>query len=239
MKKAATKRAAGVQCFLGMLSPLRFLGIVALAFMGEHLMTAQAIAIGVEGGVRTTDDVSGSLTSESKRYIVGPTVDIRLPLRLSVEVDALYRRFGFTGYGNTCCGSAILRERANSWEFPLILKYRLPVPLHPFVGAGYAPRVVHGTDVTSGYYLSGITQSPPGSIYTYFSNQPSSTNYSVTHGAVVSGGVSLGAGHFRLTPEVRFVHWNAPFLSEYGGDGSFRYVSNQNEAFVLLGISWR
>ena len=208
--------------------------------MGGDLMSAQPIAIGVEGGVRTTNDVSGSLTSESKRYIVGPTVDIKLPLRLSVEVDALYQRFGFSGYETSCCGSATLRERTNSWEFPMILKYRLPVPLlHPFVGAGYAPRVVHGADVTSGYYLSGMTANPPTSVYTYFNNQRTSTNYPVTHGVVVSGGVSLGAGHFRLTPEVRFVHWSAPFLNEYGGDGSFRFVSNQNEAYVLLGISWR
>jgi len=51
----------------------------------------------------------------------------------------------------------------------MVLKYTLPaVPAHPFVGVGYAPRTIHGTDVSSGSYLSGISQNPPRSIYTYF-----------------------------------------------------------------------
>jgi hypothetical protein len=115
----------------------------------------------------------------------------------------------------------------------MILKYRLPIALtHPFVGAGYAPRTIHGTDVSSGSYLS----SPSG--YTYFFNRHSDTSYSWTHGVVVSGGVNWDAGHLRFTPELRYVHWSAPFLNEYGGDGSFRFVSKQDEVFVLLGISW-
>jgi hypothetical protein len=216
----------------------RFIGILVLVVVIGDLAVAQPVAVGVEGGVRTTSNVSGSLTSESKRYIVGPTVDIRLPLRLSVEVDALYQRFGFTGYENSCCGNAILRERANSWEFPMILKYHISAGrLHPFAGVGYAPRVVHGTDVVSGSSLTGISGNPPTGIYTYFVNR-FDTNYSVTHGVVVSGGVSLGAGHLRFTPEVRYVHWNAPFLNQVGADGSFQYISKQNEFFVMLGISW-
>jgi hypothetical protein len=209
-------------------------GILSLAFLSSHLAVAQRIAVGVEGGVRTTDDVSGSITSESKRYIVGPKVEIGLPLRLSFELEALYQRFGFTGYAGSELGSSITRERANSWEFPMILKYSLPVmPLvHPFVGVGYAPRTVHGSDVSSGSFLS----SPSG--YTYFFNQHSDTSYSWTHGVVVAGGVNLGAGRMRFSPELRYVHWNAPFLNEIGGDGSFGFVSKQNELFVLLGVSW-
>jgi hypothetical protein len=121
----------------------------------------------------------------------------------------------------------------------MIVKYRLPVSLvHPFVGVGYAPRVIHGTDVSSGSYLSGMTSNPPMDIYTYYFNQHSNTNYSWTHGVVVSGGVSLGAGHVRFTPEMRYVRWNAPFLNSYGGDGSFQFVSKQDEVFVMLGLSW-
>ena len=37
-----------------------------------------------------TDNVTGSLTSESKRYILGPMVEVRLPLHFSFELDALY-----------------------------------------------------------------------------------------------------------------------------------------------------
>jgi hypothetical protein len=195
---------------------------------------AQPIEVGVEGGVRTTDDVSGTLTSESKRYIVGPKVEIRLPLRLSFEFDALYQRFGFTGYEASCCGNSVTRERANSWEFPLILKFRIPVlPGRPFVGAGYAPRTVHGTDVSNGVGNVGL----PGPLV-YFFNQRVETSYPVTNGVVISGGLNLGSGHVRFSPELRYVRWTTPFLNEFGGDGSSRYLSNQNEVFVLLGVSW-
>jgi hypothetical protein len=211
--------------------------ILAFVLLCGDLAVAQPVAVGVIGGVRATDDASGSLSSESKRYIVGPSVDVRLPKRFSVEVDALYRRFGFTGYESSCCGNAIVRERANSWEFPMILKYHLPV--HSFAGVGYAPRVVHGTDVSSGSFLSGISENPPADIYTYFFNQRSTTNYSVTQGVVVSGGVNLDAGHIRFTPEVRYVHWSSPFLNAEGGDGSFLFKSKQDEVFVVLGVSWR
>jgi len=166
-------------------------------------------------------------------------VEIRLLLRLSFEFDALYRRFGFTGYTRSVFGNSVTRERANSWEFPMMVKYNLPVILaHPFVGAGYAPRAIHGTDVSSGSFLSGISQDPPASIFTHFFNQRSDTNYSLTHGLVVSGGVNLSAGHVRFSPELRYVHWNAPFLNDFGGDGSFQFVSRQDEFLVLIGLSW-
>lgn len=202
-------------------------------FLSADPVVAQRIAVGVEGGVRTTGDVSGTLMPESRRYIVGPKVEVRLPLRLSFEFDALYQRFGFTGYAGSAFGSSITRERANSWEFPMILTYNLPiVPLaHPFVGVGYAPRTVYGSNVSSGSFLSSLSS------FTYFFNQRSDTSYSWTHGVVVSGGVNFRVGHVRFSPEVRYVRWNAPFLNEFGGDGSFRFVSNQNELFVLLGIS--
>jgi len=192
---------------------------------------SQRLEVGVEGGVRTTGDVSGTLAPESKRYIIGPKVEIRLPLHLSVEFDALYRRFGFTGDDYFFVGNIITRERANSWEFPMILKYRIPVvPGHPFVGAGYAPRTVHGTDVSSGYFNSD-------SVRYVIINERSDTSYSVTQGVVISAGLSLGVGPVRFSPELRYVHWIAPFLDESFNPGNL-YLSRQNEVFVLFGISW-
>ena len=160
--------------------------------------------------------------------MVGPTVDIRLPKRFSMEVDALYQRFGFTGYYYAGDSFGTVRERTNSWEFPVILKYRLPIRLmHPFVGIGYAPRIVNGSGISSG----------TTSIVFYYFNQRGTTNYPVTQGVVVSGGVSLGAGHFRFTPEVRYTYWTSQYVSGYGYNPS-NGGSNQNEVSVLLGIRW-
>jgi len=195
----------------------------------------QPVALGVKAGFWPTDDVSGSLHPESKRYIVGPALEVRLPLRFSFEFDALYRRLGFTGYINSIGFYGTQRERDNSWEFPMIAKYHLPAPLlHPFVGVGYAPHTVHGTDTISGCTLQGLGPYVCGS-----NGNKLNTTYSLTHGLVVSGGVDLGSRHVRVAPEFRYVHWIMPFLNQYGGVGSFRYVSAQNELFVLVGGSWR
>jgi hypothetical protein len=213
---------------------------IAFLLLGGHIALAQPFAVGVEGGLQATGDVSGTLTPESKRYIVGPKVEVRLPLHLSFEFDALYRHIGFTGYGESCCGSSITRERDHSWEFPMIVKYRLPgvAHLHPFVGIGYDPRIVNGGDVSSGSFLSGMTQNPPTSTYTYYFNQHRNVSYPTTQGLVISGGVEFRAPHVLITPEVRYVHWNQPFLYEFGGDGTFQYTSRSNELFVLVGLAW-
>ena len=203
------------------------IGIFPLFFLSGNVSPAQQVEVGVEGGIRTTDDFfsvgSFRMTSESKRYIVGPTVEIRLPKRFSVEVDALYQRFGFTGSYSAGENFMMTRERANSWTFPVILKYHLPVRLaHPFVGIGYAPRIVEGMDVSSG---------ESAGCFCFYYNQRGSTNYPVMQGVVVSAGVSWRAGHFRFTPEVRYTIWTAPNLNNY------QWVSD--EMSVLLGIRWR
>src|ERR1035437_6018056 len=107
----------------------------------------QSLSVGAIGGVRGTDDLTGAgATSVSKRYVVGPALEIGLPLGFGVEVDALYRREGYqTGWGNFAY-SVVSGERANSWEFPMLLKYHLPFPkIKPFLEAGIAPRTIRGT----------------------------------------------------------------------------------------------
>ncbi|HEY4361010.1 MAG TPA: hypothetical protein VGN17_08580 [Bryobacteraceae bacterium] len=222
--------------------PAFFASLLCLLMSSEKPAQAQLVAVGVKAGVRTTSDVSGfSLQSaESQRYTLGPMVELRLPLHLGVEFDALYRRFGYTSNFASCCGSSVMRERSNSWEFPIIAKYHLPAwRVQPFVGVGYAPRTVSGSVVSSGSFLSGMTSNPPTSVYTYYFNQHSGTHYPITHGLVVSAGLDLGAKHFRISPELRYVHWNQPFLTSVGGDGSYFLQSSQDELFVLFGFSWR
>lgn len=117
----------------------------------------------------------------SKRYVVGPQVDIGLPFGLGIEVDALYRREGYQGGPVLYNGD--FTEHANSWEFPLLLKYRLPVPLlRPFLEVGYAPRVISGR------------------VHYYTSNTVSGTDYPASQGVVVGGGVQFGVGRLPWRP---------------------------------------
>ncbi len=120
-----------------------------------------------------------------------------------------------------------MRERTNSWEFPVILKYHLSVRLmYPFVGIGYSPRVINGTDVSSG--ARG---------YTPFYNKRTAASYPLTHGVVFSAGVSVGAGHLRFTPEVRYTNWTTSYVN--AGFANGRWYSTQNEALIVVGTRWR
>ena len=167
-------------------------------------------------------------------------LEVHLPLRLSFEFDALYRRFGYTRYDSAppFVLNSISRTRANSWEFPMILKYRIPThrPVHPFVGVGYAPRTVRGGSDGSAY-LGTTLAGPP---YKYSSGK-FQNSYPVTHGVVGSAGVDFGVGHIRISPELRYVHWGGHFLDTYNSvERSFIDIHSElDEFFFLLGISWR
>jgi hypothetical protein len=55
-------------------------------FLTGRICFGQSISVGVVGGARVTDDLTGAgATSVSKRYIVGPTLDIGLPLGFGVD----------------------------------------------------------------------------------------------------------------------------------------------------------
>lgn len=104
-----------------------------LIFITCCACSGQSLTIGVVGGARATNDVSTFVSMpESRRYIVGPSVELSLPHNLSIEVDALYHRLGYRYVAPPIIGlSGIYNEseRANSWEFPIVLKYKLPIPV--------------------------------------------------------------------------------------------------------------
>ena len=145
-----------------------------LFFLTCCICAAQSIAIGGIGGARVTDDVLSFNTPEanvvngvpafrleSRFYLVGPKIAIGLPHGLSVEFDALYHRQGFfyTFYHDTLYTTS--SERDNTWEFPLLLKYKLQrLAVDPFLEAGVAPRTMTGR-VTGTSQTDFVTLSPP------------------------------------------------------------------------------
>jgi hypothetical protein len=192
---------------------LRILFCLAAGALTCPVTFAQLIAIGAVGGVRLTDDLMGeAATSVSQRYVFGPQLDIGLPFGLGIEVDALYRRLGYQL--DSFLGSTP-EEHANSWEFPMLIKYRPPVRLlKPFLEAGYAPRVIYAP---SNYSSNAIPTS---------------------QGFVIGGGVQFGIGRLQLRPEVRYTGWfNTPIMIWFGNGPESQ--SAQNQADILLGISWK
>lgn len=214
---------------------MRFWGILCVA----ATCVAQPVTVGVRTGVRINDEITGGASSESKRYLVGPMVEVRLPHRFAVEVDALYSRFGYS----TQVTTSLLRDpltkqlltnvftervRANSWEFPLLAQYRFEGPFH--VLAGYAPRHVSGNFSDSGYFA---VNSAAGAAPLDASGPAS---FPVNHAAVIGVGSSLRLGPVRFEPELRYLRWKNAWTPSF--DPYSSVSGARNEWQFLLGIGW-
>jgi opacity protein-like surface antigen len=202
----------------------------------------QLISVGLKGGVPLTDpwQVSGGGTLKPqftygvRRYIVGPTAEVHLPLHLSFEVDALYRRTGFDAEGmypdSTEQEVRVQSTTAiNDWEIPFLAKYTLGFghgPVHPFVDAGYTYR-----HISTAYARETTTVIATGETTT----EPAMTDFKHnTGGFTVGGGLQFKAGPVRLEPELRYTHWNSDAVPQYGG----LIKSASNQADFLLGLSF-
>ncbi len=109
---------------------------------------AQSFSFGVRGGIPFTDAYSDITTtssgssfvrefSNSKEFVIGPMIELHLPLGLSVEADALYHPLNFTQEINTGTATFNNSMTVNSWEFPILGKFRflhLPI-VKPLVEA--------------------------------------------------------------------------------------------------------
>src|SRR5579864_6780893 len=113
----------------------------SLLFLTCCACAAQSITIGVLGGGRATDDVTFWAKSESRRYVAGPTLEVGLPFGFALEADALYHRHRYIWATGNFAGFDTELERANDWEFPMLVKYYLPIrKIKPFGVVGIAPR---------------------------------------------------------------------------------------------------
>jgi hypothetical protein len=188
---------------------------------------SQRLTLGVEGGVRLTGDPQVYDRSNSKPYLVGPVIEVGLPYHFALEADALYSRLGNTAYIPLIANESFIRTIANSWEFPLLVKYRLPVPrVLPYMSVGVAPRRAGGTihTIHYGFYPGDVTFS-------------SVDWHARDHALVLGGGVAIKLWHFRITPEIRYLRWDVPTRPS-SSDTTYYLSVPQNEAQMLLGIGW-
>src|SRR6266851_4868201 len=80
-------------------------------------------------------------SSKTKRLLIGPTVRLDLPLGLGLQFDALYQRINYeetsVGGGPFSPSEYFSHYTADRWQFPLLLEYKLNVPIFkPFIDAG-------------------------------------------------------------------------------------------------------
>jgi hypothetical protein len=147
----------------------------------------------------------------SRNYLIGPTVEVHLPLGISVEADALYRKQSQPGVLLAIVGlnsllAPPIPHDYTSWEFPVLGKYRFNAPIvRPFIAAGPSFRAV---------------ESP---LNHYWSKA----------GATAGVGVEGKLLHLRIAPEVRYTHWGKD-----SGDARLFFASKRNQAEFLIGLAF-
>ena len=177
--------------------------LAQLAF-GQGLL-GNRVQIGTVGGVSLTESFRGFGINESKRYLIGPSVEVRIHGGFAVELDAIYRRLGSSGAFNSRVspeGPTYLysfKVRGNSWELPVLAKYnfeRRIAGMRPFLATGYAFR-------TGWSKTENRTTNPIATTIIYDSD----SRDRLSIGAVAAAGVNLQAGHLRISPQFRYTRW--------------------------------
>jgi len=193
---------------------------------------AQPFSVGVKAGVPINDALEtfkgnqAAYASNTHRYLVGPTVQLNLPFRFSVEVDALYRRLGyqfdqFAGPGSPTS----TRTVANSWEFQVLGKYAIfGGPLRPFVDAGANFRHISGVDQVR-TTLSAVNVNV----------NPLEFNKDNDIGFVFGGGLEVKLGFIRITPELRYTRWGS---ENFRDPVAALLRSNKNQGDFILGLTF-
>ena len=204
---------------------------LALIFTA-HALCAQAVTVGVIAAVPVTDTFDTgflyrqAFNPQTVRYQVGPAIDFRLLGPFRVEINALYQPFSFTG--NSIAQTPYLtRETGNLWQFPAVLKYRIPTPLlKPFVEVGPSFQIATNISETAIDY----NYRPPQT----FIYHPNPTSRAVA-GIVLGGGIDLRLGHFLISPQMRYTHWISENLN-FTQEPSSHVGSHLNQIQMLLSI---
>jgi hypothetical protein len=182
------------------------------------IASAQLITFGAKAGGILTEP--GERYDESRRYIVGPYLEVRLPLRFAIEGGALYSRFGSSIPLSASTGS--LRTRGDLWQFPILGKYYVTAGprdggIHPFLSAGVVLRKVWLDNSRVSLFSVRAIDYAAGLL-----GRVSDSGA----GASFGGGLDVRVKRIGLSPEFRYVRW----------EGQRFPATNPNEAQILLGI---
>ena len=159
-------------------------------FLFSNALFAQfgfGFGVGVKGGVPFTDllgatgtinGVPSTSVTRSNEYLIGPAVELRIPLGFAFEVDGLYRGADY----DFRTGNSAVSATASPWEIPYLAKFRFPIPLlKPFIEGGGAYRT--------------FSSLPPNITPTH-------------NALVLGAGLELRISRLRLSGGARYLHWN-------------------------------
>jgi opacity protein-like surface antigen len=196
---------------------------------------AQPISVGIKVGLPLTqafDTASGPTTSyfsDTKRYVIGPQIELRLPAGFGIELDALYTKLNFSSVGGVAGSVVNAATDADAWEFPLLLKKKFGganagvAAVRPFVATGAAFRRLSGIKQIRNF-ITGTSQE---------TSTPAELQHKNATGFVVGGGVEIRALFLRISPEVRFTRWGT---SNFREGVSNLLETNRNQGQFLVGF---
>jgi hypothetical protein len=205
---------------------------VLLLISGAAL--AQPFSAGIKGGLPLTDFLSvvqGTSTTNTNHYLVGPEVEVRLPLGLSIEFDALYRHFSYTNVLGSVGNAVTSIGSSGNWEFPLVAKYKFPSKIvRPYVEAGVAWDTLTGLKNTVTENLCGPSTANP--VCNVVAAPPAASSKG-TMGVVIGGGVDIHAVVIHVAPEIRFTRWAEDYFNLSGV-----LNSGKSQAEFLVGFTF-
>ena len=187
----------------------------------------QLFTFGVKGGVPAETPLGQ--TDNRMPFVIGPTVNVRIFSRLSLETGVLFHRMGQksnTGvflYPENAVTQTSSTERGRAVELPFLVKYRF-LSEHrtwrPFITSGPTVRrtsldASSFATILSGTQLVTIAQQPFSAKTVKWTVDPA-----------VGAGVDFKAGRFHIEPEVRYSYWGA------GKNSAVR----KNQVDLLLGF---
>ena len=201
------------------------LAFVALAV--SPTASAQIVRFGIRAGLplveatTTTQAGCGSIapcvsSTAHRRFMLGPTVEVRLSKSLSISADALYSRYAHdrveqfdTPFYDSISAEQIV---ANRWEFPAALKFRFRLRrLKPYSAVGVSVgHMSEGRKSTGLCYFNFsdpyLAQRNNGCRYDQSAAFPPWYKHTVA-GIVIGGGFEYSFGVLRISPEFRYTGW--------------------------------
>ncbi|MEO8592287.1 MAG: hypothetical protein ABI759_03110 [Candidatus Solibacter sp.] len=183
---------------------------------------AQHISVGIKAGVPLTgllrtEYATGAcceqVATQTRRYTIGPIVDIGLLRGFGVEFGALYKRFDQVSYTLTTTGfttdgedSYPIQETAgisavgHSWEFPVAVQYHFfKSAIRPYVEGG-----VSLNRLSNVYSFRNVSINFRQLPFTFAPMRGSFTRV----GPLFGMGVDVKLHRIHVTPGLRYTHYN-------------------------------
>lgn len=210
--------------------------LLLLLFTGVTAFS-QPLSFGLKGGLPLNDAfalANGGYTAGGRHLTAGPMIELRLPFGLGMEFDVFYKRLSYRYmFGRPGLGFENSKTTANSWEFPLLAKYRLGHSLlAPYVAAGISVNRLSGVKRFGEIMGAG----PAGVLTTFTSTDIPELHRRSSLGSVFGAGIEIRLVLLRVSPEIRYTRWRSPHFTGVLPDTSFQ--SSQNQAEFLVGLTF-